>query len=198
MSKTLLINASLKHACDFVEPFLHRLEVYLDKQGEDVVDVRDYDTFDERTFFEYDHVVFVFMTSLNMLPSSMLEILNKLEGQTKQTKVYSLIVCDEYETEKCDLSQKILEKWCEKENCLYQGTLKIGSGLFIMKTTVRFIVSNHIQSLAKAIKNDEDYLSQVTVPTMSHFMRNANRYWTNEIKKKQKEILKRKKAITSK
>ena len=37
MSKTLLINASLKHACDFVEPFLHRLEVYLDKQGEEMV-----------------------------------------------------------------------------------------------------------------------------------------------------------------
>lgn len=198
MSKTLLINASLKHARDFVGPFLHHLEVYLNKQGEGVVDVRDYDTFDERTFFEYDHVVFVFMTSLNMVPSSMLGILNKLEGQTKQTRVYSLIVCDEYEPEKCDLSQKILEKWCEKENCSYQGTLKIGSGLFIMKTTVRFIVSSHIQSLAKAIKNDDSYVSQVTVPTMSHFMRNANRYWTNEIKKKQKEILKRKKATIEK
>ena len=187
MNKILLINTSLKHGCQFVEPFLHRLEVYLSK-SDCVIDVRDASNFDERTFFEYNTVVFVFFTSLNMLPSTMLEVLNKLEGQTQRIHVYSMIVCDEYETEKCDLSEKIIQQWSLKEHCSYQGTLKIGSGLFIMQTASRFIVANHIQDMAKKILNQEAYFSQVTVLTMNKFMRVANRYWTSEIKKKQKEI----------
>ena len=65
MAKILLISSGLKHAQDFVEPFLKRLEVYLTSKADcECIDVRRAETFDERTFFEYDQVVFLFSTDI--------------------------------------------------------------------------------------------------------------------------------------
>lgn len=51
MAKILLISSGLKHAQDFVEPFLKRLEVYLTSKADcECIDVRRAETFDERTF----------------------------------------------------------------------------------------------------------------------------------------------------
>lgn len=97
MSKILLLNSGLKHAQAFVDPFLKRLEVHLSSK-ENCVDVRSAENFDERTFFEYDQVVFLFSIALDSIPSSTLEIFQKLENQSKNhTEIYALIACDEYE-----------------------------------------------------------------------------------------------------
>ena len=146
MAKILLISSGLKHAQDFVEPFLKRLEVYLNSKADcDCIDVRRAETFDERTFFEYDQVVFLFSTAMNSIPSSTLEIFQKLELQSKNhTEIYALIACDEYEAEKCNLSERIIQKWCQREDLKFQGSLKIGSAFFIMKSASKFVVSNYI------------------------------------------------------
>lgn len=187
MAKILIINSSLKHAQDFVDPFVQRLLVHLSKEAE-CVDVRTTNSFDERTFFEYDQVIFAFMTALDSIPSSTLEVFQKLEGQPKNNAdVYALIACDEYETEKCDLSQKIIEKWCEKENLHFRGSLKIGSVLFINKSASKFVVANYIKGFAIAILKQAKVYSRVTMLTENIFMKTANKYWNKEIKKKSKE-----------
>lgn len=184
MSKILIINSSLKHAQDFVEPFVQRLVVHLSRQSE-CVDVRNTQTFDERTFFEYDQVIFVFFVALDSIPSTTLEIFKKLEGQEKKdTEVYAMIACDEYETEKCDLSQKIIEKWCEREQLCFKGSLKIGSSLFIMKSASRFVVANYIKGFAMAILKNVHIYSRVSMLTENIFMKTANKYWNKEIKRK--------------
>lgn len=187
MSKILLISTSLKHAQDFMDPFLKRLEVYLSSQN-DCVDVRSTSNFDERAFFEYDQVVFVFFTALGSIPSSTLEIFEKLENQAKQkAQVYAVIACDEYEAEKCNLSEKIISNWCQKEGMVFKGSLKIGSALFIMKSASRFIVSNYIKNFATAILGRKSIHLKVTMLTEKIFMKTANKYWNKEIRKKHKE-----------
>lgn len=190
MAKILLLSSGLKHAQDLVEPFLKRLEVYLSSQS-DCVDVRNTTTFDARTFFEYDQVVFIFSTALDSIPSSTLEIFQQLENQPKNhTEVYALIACDEYEAEKCNLSEKIIEKWCQRENLPFQGSLKIGSFLFIMKSASKFVVSNYIKSFAGAILKHEHVSLKVSMLTDKIFMKMVNKYWNKEIKKKHKEKMK--------
>lgn len=187
MSKVLLLCSGLKHTQEFVNPFLKRLEVYLSSHC-DCVDVRNIVTFDERTFFEYDQVVFVFSTSMDSIPSSTLEIFQKLENQNKNNaEIYALIACDEFETEKCDLSARILEQWCIKENLKFKGSLKIGSMFFIMKTISSFVVANHIKSFAQKIIKHQDVHMRMTLLNERTFMKHANKYWNKEIRKKQKE-----------
>jgi len=187
MSKILLIHSGLKHAQEFTDPFFKRLEVHLLSQC-DCLDVRNTATFDERTFFEYDQVVFVFTVAMNCIPSTTLEIFQKLENQPKQqTEIYALIACDEYETEKCQLSEKILKKWCEKENLQFKGTLQIGSCLFIMHSLSRYVVAKYIKDFAMAIVKHQEVHSQVTMLTDKIFMKTANKYWNKEIKKKHKQ-----------
>lgn len=187
MAKILLLSSGLKHAQEFVEPFLKRLEVYLSSQNH-CVDVRNTMTFDERTFFEYDQVVFLFTAALDSIPSSTLEIFQKLENQPKNhTEIYALIACDEYEPEKCDLSEKILEKWCLRENLQFKGSLKIGSVFLVMKTLGRYVVANYIKNFAEAITKHQDIHSQITLLSEKIFMKKANKYWNKEIHKKQKE-----------
>lgn len=191
MSKILLVSSGLKHAQEFIEPFLKRLEVYLSSHDNCVIDVRNASNFDERAFFEYDQVVFLFSIALDSIPSSTLEIFEKLENQLKnKTEVYALIACDEYEPEKCNLSEKIIMKWCEKENLQFKGSLKIGSVLFIMKSASKFVVSNYIKSFASAILKHEETHSKVTMLTDKIFMKMANKYWNKEIRKKHKEKMK--------
>lgn len=188
MNKILLVSSGLKHAQDFVEPFLKRLEVYLSSQDDTVIDVRNTETFDERTFFEYNQVVFLTTIALGSLPSSTLEIFQKLENQPKNnTEVYAVIACDEYETEKCDLSKKMIERWCQRENLVFKGSLHIGSAFFVMTTASKYVVSNNIKKFAHAIGKHQNIHLSVSMLTDKLFMKTANKYWDKEIRKKQKE-----------
>lgn len=190
MSKILILNSGLKHAQDFVEPFVKRLEVYLSSKS-DCVDIRNTSTFDERTFFEYDQVIFVFTTALDSIPSSTLEIFHKLEKQPKNhTEIYAIIACDEYETEKCDLSEKIIKQWCYHEKLHYKGSLKIASVLFIMKGMVKYVVASHLKAFAASIIKHDTVAYHLTMPTEKIFMKKANQYWNKEIRKKHKEKMK--------
>ncbi len=191
MAKILLLDSSLKHGQIYVQPFLKRLEVYLEDKS-DCVDVRNITTFDERAFFEYDQVIFIFFVSMNSIPSSTLEIFSKLENQPKKhTEVYALIACDEYEPEKCNLAKQIMENWCNREKLSFKGCLKIGSALFIMKTPSKFIVCNYLKNFAQAILKHSQISSQVTMLTDGLFMKKANKYWNKEIKKVHKQKKKR-------
>ncbi len=186
MDKVLLIFSGLENSKQYVNPFLKYLEVYLEKKNV-CVDTRDLNTFDERTFFEYNQVIFVFMTTLDSVPSSMLEIFKKLESQDKShAEVYALIACDEYESEKCDLSEKIIKNWCCRENVKYKGSLKIGSTLFIMRTVCKFIVANEIKKFVSSICKHENVSLNVTLLNESMFMKKANKYWDKEIRKEYK------------
>lgn len=186
MSKILLLSSGLKHAQEFTAPLLKRLEVYLSTQL-DCVDVRNISTFDERTFFEYDQVVFIFMTAMDTIPSSTLEIFQKLESQKKpQTQIYTLIACDEYETEKCDLSERIVESWCKKEHLQYMGSLKVGSILLIMKGPSKFVISSYIKKFVELIVKKEKASLKVSCLTEKGFLKKANRYWDKQIKKTKK------------
>lgn len=187
MSKILLLCSGLRHTSHYVQPFLKRLEVYLGSKC-DCLDVRNAVTFDERTFFEYDQVIFIFTTAMNTIPSSTLEIFQKLETQIKkETEIYALIGCDEYEPEKCNLSEKILEKWCEKEGLIYKGALKVGSVLFIMNGSSKYIVSNYIKNFSLSVIKHEYVHLQISMLSDKIFMKKANQYWNKEIHKKQKE-----------
>ena len=193
LAKILLLNSGLKHTYTVMKPFLSRLEVYLDGRC-DCLDVRNTMTFDERTFFEYDQVVFIFPVALDSIPSSTLEIFHRLESQQKGfAEVYALIACDEYEPEKCDISEKILQNWCQREQLHYKGSLKIGSALFIMKTISRFVVSNEMKRLSDAIIHHQDFYSKTTMLTDRIFMKKANQYWNKEVKKMNKLKRKRQK-----
>lgn len=166
-----------------MKPFLSRMEAYLNEHC-DCLDIRHVSTFDERTFFEYDQVIFLFLTALNSIPSSTLEIFERLESQPKgKMEIYALIGCDEFEPEKCDISERILQNWCRKEKLQYMGSLKIGSILFVMKTISRFVVSNEIKKFAQAIINHQEFCSKTTMLTDHLFMKKANQYWNKEIKK---------------
>ncbi|MCD7894616.1 MAG: hypothetical protein LUG60_13095 [Erysipelotrichaceae bacterium] len=151
------------------------------------MDIRHIDNFDERTFFAYDKVVFCFFVALNSIPSTTLEIFQKLESSSKTAHIYALAICDEFECEKCDTSLKIIKNWCLHENLEYKGDMRIGSCLTIMKTNNRFIVCNQIKKFAHAIINDQDTHLSITLPNEKSFFKNANKYWSKEIKKKHKQ-----------
>lgn len=187
MSKVLLLSSGLINAQKAMYPFLERLEVYLSDQV-DCIDVRNTETFEERTFFEYDQVIFIFSCALNSIPSTTLEIFNKLEGQEKnKTEIYALIACDEYEAENCNLSEKIMKQWCKNQQLVFKGSLKIGSSLFIMQGASGLVVSNYIKNFAHAIIDHQEVCLKVSMLTDKIFMKKANAYWRKEIKKKQKE-----------
>lgn len=192
MAKILLLNSGLKHTQTFMKLFLSRLEGYLNEHC-DYLDIRYASRFDERTFFQYDQVVFLFPVALNSIPSSTLEIFERLETQPKgNVEVYALIGCDEYEPEKCDLSEKIIKNWCQREHLKYKGSLKIGSIFFIMNTMSRFVVCNEMKKLAQAIIHHQEFYSQTTMLTDRIFMKKANQYWNKEIKKMNKHKKKQK------
>jgi len=195
LAKILIVSSGLKHAQEFVKPFLKRLVVHL-KENCDCLDLRNAATFDERTFFEYDQVIFIFFSFLDSFPSSTLEIFERLENQPKNhTEIYALIACDEYEAEKCHLPEKILNRWCIREDLRYKGSLKIGSALVIMETASKFVVSNYIKNFAKAVLKHEKIDLKVTMLTDRIFMKKANQYWYKEIKKKYKEKLKQSRKV---
>lgn len=190
MSKILIISSGLKHSHAFIEPYLKRLDVYLTERDA-TVDIRNAMTFDERTFFSYDQIIFVFMNHMDCVPSSTLEIFQKLENQKKsQQEVYAMIICDEYEPEKCDISEKIVRKWCQKENLIFKGALKLGSGLVIMKSVTKFAVSSMLLKFALKIIDHQDVSMKLTLLSLKKFLKKGNHYWFAEMKKKRKEMVK--------
>ena len=101
MSKILILSSGLVNNHQYLLPFIQRLESYL-KKSCDLVDIRHVKNFDERTFFEYDQIVFVFMIAMNSIPSTTLEIFEKIEEyKNSNQEVYALMLTDEYECEKC-------------------------------------------------------------------------------------------------
>lgn len=190
MSKILMVSSGLKHSHSYIEPYLKRLNVYLTERDA-TVDIRNAMTFDERTFFSYDQIIFVFMNNMDCIPSSTLEIFQKLEDQKKNNQeVYAVIICDEYEPEKCNISEKILKKWCEKENLIFKGTLKIGSGLIIMKSVSKFAVSSILLKFSSKVIEHQDVNMKFTLFSLKKFLKKGNNYWFSEMKKKRKEMLK--------
>lgn len=188
MSKVLLVSSGLKHTHEFVEPYIKRIYSYLNKKGS-VVDLRDTASFDERTFFSYDQVIFVFMNALDSIPSSTLEIFERIsKAETNHQEIYAMIVCDEYEPEKCDHSKKIIKKWCEKENLQFKGSFHLGAGLIIMQSLRKFTVTMMIEKFVNKIINHQDVKINLTVFSLNSFIKDGNRYWHNEMKKKRREI----------
>lgn len=187
MSRVLVVNSGLKHTDIYLEPYIRRLDVFLRKNNA-VVDVRDIHTFDERTFFSYDQVIFVFLNTLEGLPSTTLEIFDKLHNQEKNNQeIYAMIVCDEYEPEKCNYSKKIIKKWCEKEKLIFKGSFHLGSGLVIMKSIRKYGVVAQIEKFVSKIINHEDVCMQFTYFSLSSFVKMGNYYWKSEMNKKRKE-----------
>lgn len=187
MSKILIINSGLKHTYSYLEPYMRRLDVFL-KKNHAVVDIRDINTFDERTFFSYDQIIFVFLNTLEGIPSTTLEIFQKLENQKKNyQEVYTMIVCDEYEPGKCNYSMRIVKKWCEKENLQFKGSFLLGSGLVIMKSIRKYGVVAQIEKFASKVVSHQDVNMSFTLFTLSSFIKMGNYYWKNEMNKKRKE-----------
>lgn len=185
MSKILMVTSGLKHTQSFLEPYTRRLNSFLTRKGA-TVDIRTAQTFDERTFFSYDQVIFVFINTLESIPSSTLEIFEKLENQKKTNQeIYAMIVCDEYEPEKCNHSKRIIEKWCEKENLLFKGSFHLGSGLVIMKSPRRFSVVSQIEKFASKIILHQDVQMSFTLFSLNGFIRLANQYWHYEMLKQE-------------
>ena len=187
MSRILILSSGLVNSHQYVLPFIDRLEAHLRKSS-DFVDIRNIRTFDERTFFEYDQVVFVFMIQMNSIPSSTLEIFEKLEEyKKKDTEVYALILSDEYECEKCDYAHKVLKNWCDKEGLYMKGTLKVGSSLVIMNSSHKYVTSNRIKQFASAIVNHEEAILTDTLFSQTSFLTKANQFWNKEIKNNKKK-----------
>ena len=183
MSKILILSSGLPKSHQYVVPFIERLHIYL-KKSCDFVDIRNVTNFDERTFFNYDQIVFVFMLAMNSIPSSTLEILNKLEGYTKNNQeVYGFILTDEYECEKCDYAHKVLKNWCDREQLNIKGTLKIGSALVIMNGSHKFVTSNRIKQFAECISHHEESALTDTLFSEKSFLAKGNQFWNKEIKK---------------
>lgn len=183
MAKRLLISSGLEGTKEYVKPFLNRLFIYLSKHCS-VVDIRDINTFDERSFFEYDQVVFVFFIALDSIPSSTLEIFKKLEGYDKKdTQIYTMALCDEYEPEKCNLAVRTIKQWCIKENMKYMGALKIGAALYLLNDTSRLVVANKIQEFAGAMIQERSIELKVSMLSQKKFLKQANKYWYKGIKK---------------
>lgn len=190
MSKILMVTSSLKHANDYLEPYTKRLDVFLKKKNA-IVDIRDASSFDERIFFSYDQVIFVFVNTLGGVPSSMLELFQKLENQPKNhQEIYSMIICDEYEPETCDSSMKIIRKWCEKEDLVFKGSFHLGSGFVIMKSMRKYGVVAQIEKFANKILKHQDVFMQFTLFTLNNFIKMGNYYWQVEMNKKKKEVKK--------
>jgi len=190
VNKILIINSGLKHSQSYIEPYLKRLEVYL-KEEDTIVDVRNIMTFDERTVFAYDQIVFLFLITIDSIPSSTLEIFSKLENKKMEhQKIYSVIICDEYETEKCDLSEKIMRKWCEKKKLKYHGSLKLSSGLLLMKSIQKYSVCSLLKKAAKDIAGGNHLDVKTSLMTLKVFMKKGNQYWVKEMNKKRKEMKK--------
>lgn len=183
MSKVLILNSGLSETHQYVVPFITRLESHLRKTSE-VVDIRNITNFDERTFFEYDQIVFVFMLAMNSIPSSTLEILNKLEACAKNNQeVYAFILTDEFECEKCDYAHKVLKNWCNREQLNMKGTLKIGSSLVIMQSTHKYVTSNRLKQFAECICKHEECKLTDTLFYQTTFLNKANHFWKKESKK---------------
>lgn len=190
MSKVLIINSGLKHTDSYLEPYIKRLNVFL-KKRQAVVDIRDILSFDERTFFSYDQIIFVFMNTLESIPSTMLEVFYKLETQKKDhQEVYAMIICDEYEPEKCDHSKKIIKKWCEKEGLQFKGSFHLGSGLIIMKSFRKYGAVAQIEKFATQICKHQEVNMSFTLFSLNSFIKMGNYYWQSEMNKKKKELKK--------
>lgn len=188
MDRVLLINSGLKHSSIYVDPYLRKLKIFLEEEG-NIVDVRNILSFDERTVFCYDVVIFLFLNTVDSIPSSTLEIFDKLESiELKEQLIYSIVLCDEYETEKCDISDKIVELWCKRRDIQYKGCLKIASVMVINKTIQRFPVTTMLKNASKTISNHQQLNSKITLLTLKNYLKVANKYWIKQAKKRQKEM----------
>ena len=187
MSKILILSSGLVNSHQYITPFVERLEVHL-KKSSDFVDIRNVKNFDERTFFEYNQVVFVFMVAMNSIPSTTLEIFEKVKNfKHDKQEIYALLLTDEFECEKCDYAHKVIKNWCLREGLIMKGTLKIASSLVIMNSSHKFVTSNRIKQFANAIINHEETSLTDTFFSQTTFLAKANQFWSKEIKKNRRK-----------
>ena len=190
MNKILILYSGLKESQMFMNPYIDYLRSYLDVDHQ-YIDIRDSQSFDPRSLFEYNQLILVFMTTMNSVPSTTLEIFDKLESiDQPQLEVYAMIACDEYEPEKCSLSQRIVQNWCHRQKFQYKGCLCIGSALFILQTYCKFLVANNIKKFSNVIHENQEATLQVSLLNERTFMKHANKYWKKEIKNYEKKLKK--------
>lgn len=182
MSKVLIISSSLRNACSHVDLFIDKLSVFLKKKC--YVDVRSAYGLDISIINDYDTVVFAFSNAANMIPSSTLELFDDLNHVTNSSQnIYIMICNDEYETDKCDYSERVVEIFCDQYNFNYKGSLKIGSSFIIHHMQYGLVLTNRIKQFATAIIDNKDISISFTYSNINHFIKIANRYWHNVISK---------------
>ena len=182
MNKVLVISSSLRKACRYVDPFVNKLEVFLNKKCQ--VDVRSAYGLDIRIINDYDTIVFAFINASNLIPSSTLELFDDISKFTNHSQnIYTLICNDEYEIDRCDYSERVVEIFCDQYNLNYKGSLKIGSCFIINRMQYGLVLTGHIKRFATAIIENKEVDIHYTYTSKKQFMKDANRYWHKLISK---------------
>ncbi len=183
MSKVLLLYGGLLHARKQVIPHMNQVYNML-KDHSDFIDKRDVYLFDVDTFKQYDTVVFFFPLAAGTLPSTILELLKKLEDSQSKANIYVVSYTDVYEAEKCIFGVKAVDNWTKHTQNTFKGSLMIGS-LFVQDTLqTKLITVSYLKKMCLAIINNEEVHLTTTMLSLKKFLRLGNRYWNKQIKAK--------------
>ncbi len=98
----------------------------------------------EKQLTDIDNLVIVTPVYVDTIPSTVLEILVKIQKFAQDKKialnVYAMTNCGFYEGEQNQLAQKTIEMWSRKCGFIYKGGLGIGAGVMVAFTrTLPFI-----------------------------------------------------------
>ena len=115
------------------------------------------------TDIENNHtIIFMFPISSQTIPSCMLDYMKNNESLMNNKNIYSVLYCDEYETDYCDYADEILSLYCTKTHALYKGSLKIGAYFLLDHIPYTWRVSNTLKSFASDIKKEKESALDIT------------------------------------
>lgn len=180
MDNTLIILSGLIYTNKIMYDQAYKLTHYI----KDHVTIKTLQVVEDKDIENNHTIIFMFPISSQTIPSCMLDYMKNNEALMNNKNIYSVLYCDEYETDYCDYADEILSLYCTKTHALYKGSLKIGAYFLLDHIPYTWRVSNTLKSFASYIKKEKESALDITFFSKNQFIKEGNKFWKKAYKSK--------------
>ena len=180
MDNILIILSGLIYTNKIMYNQAYKLSHYLKSN----VTIKTLQVIKEQDVEDNNTIIFMFPISSQTIPSCMLEYMKKNETLMNHKTIYSVLYCDEYETDYCDYADEILSLYCKKTHAQYKGSLKIGAYFLLNHIPYTWRVANTLKSFASNIRKTKESALDITFFSKNKFIKEGNKFWEKAYKSK--------------
>lgn len=135
-------------------------------------------------------IVFAFPTYIDIIPSKLIEFIEKYKGNFYNKNVYTLVNCGFLESVQNNLSIKFMKNYIEEKKGIFKGYLSIGSGEVIKITKSNRLLKlicmdffNKIKKFRNAIIENKNISLNCNIDffTKKSFCIICNKFWKKKI-----------------